>query len=77
MRSTSLFELGCAALNPSPDGGVIHPQIALFEKLSDLAIGKRVSQVPADGTENDLGSKMAPLEDLTFGHDRLMLERAE
>ena len=32
-----------AALNPSPNGGVIHPQVSLLEELLDLAIGKRVA----------------------------------
>ena len=40
------------------------------------APGKRVSQVPADSTENDFGSKVSPLKDRTFGHDRRMVERA-
>jgi hypothetical protein len=77
MRPSALFEFGSVALNPSPNGGVIHPQVSLLEKLLDLAIGKRVSQVPADSTGNDLGSKVAPLKDRTFGHDRRMVERAE
>src|SRR5215831_11057797 len=74
MRPSSLFEFRSVALNPSPNGGVIHPQVALLEKLLDLAIGKRVSQVPADSTEDDFGSKVSPLKDPTFGHDRRMVE---
>jgi hypothetical protein len=77
MRPSSLFEFGSVALNPSPNGGVIHPRVSLLEKLLDLAIGKRVALVPADGTENGLGSKVAPLKDRTFSHDRRMLERLE
>jgi hypothetical protein len=65
-------------LNPSPDGGVIHPQVSLLEKLLDLAIGKRVSEVPADSTENDFGNKVAaPLKDRVFGHDRRMVRPRE
>jgi hypothetical protein len=33
MRPSSLFEYGSVALNPSPNGGVIHPQVSLVEKL--------------------------------------------
>src|SRR5215470_4920357 len=77
MMPSSLFEFRSVALYPSPNGGVIHPQVSLLEKLLDLAIGKRVSQVPSDGTENDFGSKVAPLKDRTFGHDRRMVERAK
>jgi len=77
MRPSSLFEFRSVALNSSPNGGVIHPQVSLLEKLLDLAIGKRVSEVPADGTENDFGSKVAPLKDGTFGHDRGMVDRVK
>jgi hypothetical protein len=77
MRPSSLFEFRSVALNPSPNGGVIHPQVSLIEKLLYLATGKRVSQVPADSAENDFGSKLAPLKDRTFGHDRRMVERRE
>ena len=77
MRPSSILKFGCVALNPAPDGGVIHSQVPLFEKLLDLAIGKRVSQVSTDGTENDLGSKMSPFEDRTFGHDCRMVGRAK
>jgi hypothetical protein len=77
MRPSSLFEFGSVALNPSPNGRVIHPQVSLLQKLLDLAIGKRVSEVTSDGTENDFGSKMAPLKDRTFRHDRRMVERAK
>jgi hypothetical protein len=61
MKPSSLLEFWSVVLNPSPNGGVIHPQVSLLEKLVDLAIGKRVSQVPADGTENDFGSKVRHL----------------
>ena len=77
MRPSAPFQFGSVVLNPPPYRGVIHPQVSLLEKLLDLAIGKRVSEVRSDGTENDFGSKVAPLKDRTFGHDRRMVERAK
>ena len=74
MRPSALFEFGSVALNPSPNGGVIHPKNRAPRELLELAIGKRVAEVPADGTENDFGSKVAPLKDRTFGHDCGMVE---
>ena len=77
MKPSSLFEFRSVTLDPSPNGGVMHPRVSLLEKLLDLAIGKRVSEVPADGTENDFGSKVALLKDRTFGHNRGMVDRAK
>src|SRR6516225_10084182 len=53
VKPNALFRFGSVVLNPPPYRGVIHPHVSLLEKLLDLAIGKRVSEVRSDGTEND------------------------
>jgi hypothetical protein len=53
MRPRALFEFGSVALNPSPNGGVIHPEVSLLEKRLDLALGKGVSQ-PTSGQHREL-----------------------
>jgi hypothetical protein len=49
-------------LDPPPDRDVIHGQAALRHDLLQVAIGKRISQVPANAQKNDDIGEMSPAE---------------
>src|SRR5262249_9271639 len=73
MRSSSLLEFRCIVLNPSPDRRMVDRQTTLDQQFSDLAIRQGVSKIPANGTKDDLGGEVPPLEDrrpLGLSHDR-------
>src|SRR5689334_24461448 len=73
MRSSPLFEFRCIVLNPSPDRRMVDLQTTLDQQFSDLAIRQGVSKIPANGTKDDLGGEVPPLEDrrpLGLSHDR-------
>jgi len=47
-------------------------QASFDQQFPDITIRKRVAKVPANGTENDLGSEVPPLKDrwwVGLGHD--------
>jgi len=72
MRSSPLLEFRCIVLNLSPDRRMVDLHPAFNQQLLDITIRKGVSKIPADGTQNDLGSEVPPLEDLRslqFSHD--------
>src|SRR5215831_7868047 len=73
MRSSPLLQLWGVALNPSPDRRMVNLQTMLDQQFSDLAIRQGVSKIPANGTKDDLGGEVPPLEDrrpLELSHDR-------
>jgi hypothetical protein len=49
-------------LDPPPDRDVIHGQAALRHDLLQVAIGKRISQVPANAQEDNHIFEMPPAE---------------
>jgi hypothetical protein len=49
-------------LNPPPDGDVVGVQAPLDQQLLHITIGKRKTQIPADGKHDHLRFKLAPLE---------------
>jgi hypothetical protein len=61
--SATAIQFGCVALNPTPDGYVIHAEIPLCHDLLQLTEAKRIAQVPADAKRNDLGFEV-PFEQL-------------
>jgi hypothetical protein len=72
MRSSPLLEFRCKVLNPSPDRRMVDLQASFDQQFPDITIRKRVAKVPANGTENDLGSEVPPLKDrwwVGLGHD--------
>src|SRR5207253_2386613 len=72
MRSSPLLEFRCIVLNPTPDRRMVDLQASFDQQLLDITIRKGVAKVPANGTKNDLGCEVPPLEDLRslqFSHD--------
>src|SRR5205085_9483566 len=72
MRLSSLLKFRCIVLNPSPDRRMVDLQASFDQQLLDITIRKGVAKVPANGTKNDLGCEVPPLEDLRslqFSHD--------
>src|SRR5215831_18764892 len=63
MRPRPLLEFRCIVLNPSPYRRMVDLQASFDQQLLDITIGKGVAKVPANGTENDLGCEVPPLED--------------
>src|SRR5205823_2316274 len=71
-RSSPLLKFRCIVLNPSPDRRMVDLHPAFNQQLLDITIRKGVAKVPANGTKNDLGCEVPPLEDLRslqFSHD--------
>ena len=76
MTPQPLFQFGATTLHPTPDGRVIRFQTALGEQLFDVAQRERVAKIPAHGTQNQLRSRLPPLEDCRSGcvlHDLFRL----
>jgi hypothetical protein len=69
-KPTSLVQLGCVALHPAPDGGVVSRQTPFDEQLLDVPIRKREPQIPTDRANNDLGFEVPPFKQgwPRFGH---------
>jgi len=67
---TSLVQLGCVALHPAPNGGVVNRQTPFDEQLLDVPIRKREPQIPTDRANNDLGFEVPPFKQgwPRFGH---------
>src|SRR5260370_38604652 len=62
MLSQTAFQLRGIALHPAPHGHVISGQTQLFQQLFDIAIGKRVAEVPTHSGDNLLWLKLPPLK---------------
>ena len=62
LTADALVQFRCIALYPSPNGSMIHRQIALGHQFFQIAITERKPQVPAYAKHNDLVLKMPPLE---------------
>jgi hypothetical protein len=76
MTAQPLFQFGTVTLHPTPDRRVIRFQTALGEQFFDVAERKRVPQIPAHRTKNQLRRRLPPLEDCRSGcvlHGRLSL----
>ena len=69
MRSLPKRQLGCVALDPSPDGGVVDVDAALGQQFLDFAVRQAVTEIPTDGANDDLGFKLPPLACLS-GYQR-------
>jgi len=60
--TTTLVQFGRIALDPSPDAGVVSWQASLGEKLLDVTIRERKSQVPPNCTGDHRGFEVSPFE---------------
>ena len=61
-RPAPLLQFGGIALDPTKDRGMIDGHTAVVQQFFDIAIAQGIAEILADGTENDLGFKMARLE---------------
>ena len=61
-----------AALDPSPDGGVVNWQASFSKKVLNVAIGERKSQIPPNCTGDHGRFEVAPFEQgwPRFSHSR-------
>ena len=78
MRSASLLQFGGIALNPAIPGRMIHIESPFPHHFFEVARAERITQVPTDTRENDLGFKVAPFARVQLVHEktpRLFLKR--
>src|ERR1700738_3412444 len=62
MRSAALLQFRCVALHPTIDRRVIDMQSPLAHHLLQIPITERISQIPADTEQNNLGLEVTPFE---------------
>src|SRR5207245_2856224 len=62
-----LFQFGCVALHPAPNGGVVRSETSFHEQFLDVPIRKREPQIPTDRANNDLGFKVPHLNSADRG----------
>jgi hypothetical protein len=62
LRPTPLVQLWRVALDPAKHRGVVDLHTPFLQELFHIAIAQRVAQVPAHGSEDDVGFKVAPFE---------------
>jgi hypothetical protein len=52
LTAKPLIQQGCIALDPAPDGDVIHREPALRHHFLQISVAERIPQIPPD-TQND------------------------
>src|SRR6516162_11775169 len=62
MGSTAFVQLGSISLYPAPDATGVYGNAAFGQKLGNVLVRERISQVPADAQNNHLARKLATFE---------------
>jgi hypothetical protein len=62
LRAQTAFHFRGVTLHPPPDGNMIGVQAPISEQFLYVSVRKREAQIPADGQEDHLRFKLAPLE---------------
>ena len=60
--STAPTQFRSIILDPAPNRNVIYMHIPLGHDLLEIAQAQRISQIPANAQDDDLGFKMSPLK---------------
>ena len=68
VRLASFLSFRSILLNPAIDRGMVHVQTPLPHHLFQVAIAERISQVPADAEQNEVGFVMTPFERVLIVH---------
>ena len=63
-----MLQLRAVILHPAPDRCVIDMETAFLEQLFNIAQRKRVTKIPPDGTKDETGFGLPPLEDRGSGY---------
>ena len=67
MWPAAFVQFGCVGLDPAPDTTWIYDHAAFCQKLGNVLIGERISEVPADAQNNHLVWEMTTLERIGRG----------
>jgi hypothetical protein len=73
VKPTAFVELGCSALHPAGDRGVVHLQSTFAHHFFQISVTERLVQVPPDTQENDLSFKVTPFERVLRVHEKTPL----
>src|SRR6516162_7416821 len=75
MLSQSLLQLRAVILHPTPNCCVIDIETALLQQFLNIAQRERIAKIPPDGTKDDAGFGLPPLEDRGSGYHFAIVSR--